>query len=205
MKKYAVSIALVAFAGSSNAFWGMGDITFDPTSYANAVKQFTEIQNLYKTAMNQLDNLKQIQSTIKEAQKTYETLSSGNLKDAMGYVDLNRNNTKTIKGMREELDKISNAGSGTISYIDKQKALISQLEAAAKLKSAAADNVKQASGNINPATAEKVAAQSTSAIAALLAADEERKLKAEYEKSKASKINDDAFKASMGIYKAIGR
>ena len=73
-------VALLATATPGFALFGMGDIVFDPTSYANLVKQFTTLQLQYNAIKNNLTHF----SAKQQWQAALTTLKNTNVKNLFG-------------------------------------------------------------------------------------------------------------------------
>jgi len=99
MKRLLAFVFALAVANPAHAFWGVGDITFDPTSYAQLTKQYQQAVELYNNAKKQLDGLVSIEKTIKDAQRAYETLASTNLKTVASGFSLNSGEQQNCCGL----------------------------------------------------------------------------------------------------------
>jgi type IV secretion system protein TrbJ len=75
-----VGAAVLATATPGFALFGLGDIVFDPTSYANLVKQFTTLQMQYNTIKNNLTHF----SVKQQWQAVFTTLKNTNVKNLFG-------------------------------------------------------------------------------------------------------------------------
>src|SRR5208337_5297338 len=89
-------VALLATATPGFALFGMGDIVFDPTSYASLVKQFTTLQMQYNTIKNNLTHF----SAKQQWQTTLHTLENANVANMFGEtagirIALNTNSSST--------------------------------------------------------------------------------------------------------------
>src|SRR5208337_2407255 len=73
-------VALLATATPGFALFGMGDIVFDPTSYANLVKQFTTLQMQYNTIKNNVTHF----SVKQQWQAALTALKNTNVKNLFG-------------------------------------------------------------------------------------------------------------------------
>jgi type IV secretion system protein TrbJ len=73
-------VVLLATATPGFALFGMGDIVFDPTSYANLVKQFTTLQLQYNAIKNNLTHF----SAKQQWQAVLTTLKNTNVKNLFG-------------------------------------------------------------------------------------------------------------------------
>jgi len=71
---------LLLTATPSFALFGIGDIVFDPTSYANLVQQFTTLQMQYNTIKNNLTHF----SAKQQWQAALTTLKNTNVKNLFG-------------------------------------------------------------------------------------------------------------------------
>jgi hypothetical protein len=147
MKRLIAFLLIAAVANPAHAFWGIGDVTFDPTSYGEIVKQYEQMVKMYETAKSQLDSLAKIEQTIKEAQQAYDTLASGDIKNVVAGMKLDTNNTKTAAGLRAELANMENHGTQSVSYVNYQLSMIGQLENLAALQKASSNNMQQSTGN----------------------------------------------------------
>lgn len=207
MKKTTLAVCIAAaFAVSpARAFWGIGDVTFDPTNYAEALKQLEEMKKLYNTAKQQVDNLVKIERTIRDAQEAYKLLASGDIKSAMGQLKVDPGNLKSAAGLRAELANLEGKGSQNAEYVKYQLSLIGQLENLQALQKASSTNAQQSTGQMNQATAATVTAQSTAALAALAASEERRRVQEEYERQKAAKQVVDSLDDAGSVYRAIGK
>jgi hypothetical protein len=205
MKRLITFVLIAAVANPAHAFWGIGDVTFDPTSYGEIVKQYEQMVKMYETAKSQLDSLARIEQTIKEAQQAYDTLASGDIKNVVAGMKLDTNNAKTAAGLRAELANMENHGTQSVSYVNYQMSMIGQLENLAALQKASSNNMQQSTGNPNAATSASITAQSTSTLAALAAAEELRRVQEDYQKQKAAKMVVDNLQDSTKLYGAIAK
>jgi hypothetical protein len=201
-------IAAVSFAAATSPAWalfGIGDITFDPTSYAELVKQYEQMVNLYKTAKGQLDNLVSIERTIKEAQQAYETLSSGNLRTLANTMKVDSYDGKSVAGLRSQVASMESSAGNAGSYVSYQMSLINKVESLGNLRKAAASNMTQSTDKVNQATTAAITAQSTSALAALAAAEEQRKVEEDFQRQQGGQAMLNTLTDSTKVYKAIGQ
>jgi hypothetical protein len=201
-----VAFILAAFAASpAHAIFGVGDLSFDPTNYAELVKQLDQMKKLYETAKTQVEGLMKIERTIKDAQQAYKIIASGDLKTAMGQLKVDPGNLKTAAGLRAELANLESKGTQNVEYVKYQLSLVGQLENLQALQKASSTNAQQSTGQMNVGTAAAVTAQSTATLAALAAAEEQRRVQEQYEKQKAAKQVVDGLDDASGLYKAIGK
>jgi hypothetical protein len=205
MKRLIAFVLIAAVANPAHAFWGIGDVTFDPTSYGEIVKQYEQMVKMYETAKSQLDSLAKIEQTIKEAQQAYDTLASGDIKNVVAGMKRDTNHTKTAAGLRAELANVENHGTQSVSYVNYQMSMIGQLENLAALQKASSNNMQQSAGKTNTVTSASITAQSTSTLAALAAAEELRRVQEDYQKQKAAMTVVDNLQDSTKLYGAIAK
>ena len=205
MKRLLAFVFALAVANPAHAFWGVGDITFDPTSYTQLTKQYQQAVELYNNAKKQLDGLVSIEKTIKDAQMAYETLASTNLKTVASGFSLNTGDSKTAAGLRAQLAGMENGTTQTAGYFSYQLSQLDQLENLALLQKASASNLKQAGGKINPTEAASITAQSSSTIAALAAVEAQRKQQEDIAKTAAAQAEINNLDNAKTVYKAMGQ
>ena len=205
MKRLLVFVFALAVANPAHAFLGVGDITFDPTSYTQLTKQYQQAVELYNNAKKQLDGLVSIEKTIKDAQMAYETLASTNLKTIASGFSLNSGDNKTAAGLRAQLAGMENGTTQTAGYISYQLSQLNQLENLALLQKATASNLKQSSSKINPSEAASITAQSSSTIAALAAVEAQRRQQEDIAKTAAAQAEINNLDNAKTVYKAMGQ
>ena len=205
MKRLLAFVFAAAVANPAHAFWGVGDITFDPTSYAQLTKQYEQAVELYNNAKKQLDGLVSIEKTIKDAQMAYDTLASTNLKTVASGFSLNSGDSKTAAGLRAQLAGMENGTTQTAGYLSYQLSQLNQLENLALLQKATASNLKQASGKINPTEAASITAQSSSTLAALAAVEAQRRQQEDIAKTAAAQAEINNLDNAKTVYKAMGK
>jgi chaperonin cofactor prefoldin len=184
---------------------GVGDITFDPTSYAQLTKQYQQAVELYNNAKKQLDGLASIEKTIKDAQMAYDTLASTNLKTVASGFSLNSGDSKTAAGLRAQLAGIENGTTQSAGYLSYQLSQLDQLDNLALLQKATASNLKQSGGKINPTEAASITAQSSSTIAALAAVEAQRRQQEDIAKTAAAQAEINNLDNAKTVYKAMGQ
>ena len=205
MKRLLAFVFALAVANPAHALLGVGDITFDPTSYAQLTKQYEQAVELYNNAKKQLDGLVSIEKTIKDAQRAYETLASTNLKTVASGFSLNSGDSKTAAGLRAQLAGMENGTTQTAGYISYQLSQLNQLDNLALLQKASASNLKQAGGKINPTEAASITAQSSSTIAALAAVEAQRRQQEDIAKTAAAQVEINNLDNAKTVYKAMGQ
>ncbi|MGC2048133.1 MAG: hypothetical protein WA635_05940 [Gallionella sp.] len=205
MNKFLIFIFSSMFVSPAHAFWGVGDITFDPTTYGEVSALYKQTKELYDTAKKQLDGLASIEKTIKDAQEAYDSLASTDLKQVVKGLKPGKDSGKTIGAMRAELERVENGVGQNAGYIRFQLSRITQLENLELLKKASAANTEQATGRMNTATAERITAQSAATLASLAAAEEQRRVQEDYAHAAAAKAVVDNLNNSNKVYEAMGK
>lgn len=205
MNKFLIFIFSAMFVSPAHAFWGVGDITFDPTTYGEVSALYKQTTELYDTAKKQLDGLASIEKTIKDAQQAYDSLANTDLKQVVKGLKPNKDSGKTIGAMRAELERVENGVGQNAGYIRFQLSRITQLENLELLKKASAANTEQATGKMNTATAERITAQSAATLASLAAAEEQRRVQEDYAHAAAAKATVTNLNNSRSVYEAMGK
>jgi DNA-binding ferritin-like protein len=205
MNKLLVFILATTAISPAHAFWGVGDITFDPTTYGEVSALYKQTTELYETAKKQLDGLASIEKTIREAQQAYESLANTDLKQVVKGLKPDKDSGKSIGALRAELERVGNGMGQNAGYIRFQLSRITQLENLELLKKASAANTEQATGKMNAATAERITAQSAATLASLAAAEEQRRVQEDYAHAAAAKAVVDNLNNSNKVYEAMGK
>lgn len=206
MKKLIVFVFAALVANPALAFLGIGDLTFDPTTYGEVAKQYEQAVKLYDTAKQQLDGLAKIEKTINDAQTAYETLGSMNLKSAAAGLTGNTNNIKSAAQLRAALANTESGVNRSAGYIQYQLYQLDQLDNLAKLQKAQAANAGQAAdGKPNAATSAAITAQASAATAALAAAAEQRRVQDDITRTAAAQSQIDNLNSSGKVYEAMGK
>jgi hypothetical protein len=170
------------------ALFGVGDVTFDPTTYAEVVKNTQQLVDLYHSAMQQLDRLSKMQQAMAEAGEAYDTVSNLNLHQMAKSLNpktymQNTNGKNQLQQMRSAIYNAGSAAQQDVSFVKGQMQRIQDLETMMGLQDAASENLSKASTDLDIRRSGQITAQSTSALAALAAANEQRQQQAEMAKS----------------------
>lgn len=200
------ALVVTLYQPPAQALFGVGDLSFDPTVYAELVSIYDQGKELFDTAKKQLSSLADIQKTINEANQAYESLVNMDLKKLSN--DLAPRGTdgssNRFAAMRSELDRIQSTAEGSVSYVQYQQQRLKNLESLELLQTASASNTERASSKTNAATSAQITAQSTSTLAALAAAEEQRRVEEDIGREHGRRIEKDAIISTGSIYKAIG-
>lgn len=205
MKRFAGVMLLSALALPAHAFWGMGDVTYDPTAVAEITKNLEEMKKIYQAARDQIDGLSKIERTIKDAQQAYETLSSGDLQSVVSGMQMDTGNVKSAADLRARFADMESKGGRAVNYMEYQLSLIDRLGDLGKLQKASASNLGQATNKSTVGTNSAITAQSTAALAALAAAEEQRNVEDELQRQKAEKNMQDDLAKSGKLYEALSK
>ena len=167
-----VSVALAFVSTPSFALWGVGDISFDPTTYGEVAKLYSQTKELYETTKKQLKTLDEVRTTLMEAKEGVEALQNFDLKktaQSLKGSGLDGKDNK-IGALRSEMSTLEGKLGGTSSYLQYQKQRIANLEKLDMLQGESAKNVDKASSKTSAEANSKITAQSTSILATLAAA-----------------------------------
>jgi hypothetical protein len=205
MKRLIVLLFFVATTNSAHALWGVGDISFDPTTYGAVIKQYEEMVKLYENAKSQLDKVVSMEKTIREAQEAYDTLSKFDLEQAAKGLMPGKNSTSSFAALRGQIANTEGKISQNSSFVKGNLVRIGQLENLEILKRASATNLSEASGKPNAATSAKITAQSTTTLAALAAMEEQRRTNEDIAHSESAKLETDNLINSKKVYEAMGK
>lgn len=158
----------------AHAFWGVGDVSFDPTSYGELVSIYSELQQAYLTLTRELTALQDIKDLTTRAQRTINTVRNKDYyalaaglapADALDSLDTTRAQIEALLGKDPR-------NSAVYEVELQQLAGIAQLK---KLQAATARNLGQSALDLSRRDSDRVTAQSTAALAALAAAEAQRR------------------------------
>lgn len=179
-RNFIVCLSVVHLFGISqvaNAFWGVGDITFDPTSYGQLISIYQQGVKMYKSSIETLDTMQNIKKTIEEAKSGVDELKNINLKK-MGtdLTSLNLKSSDKLNALRSHLYGLDGTLNGNSNFIQYQLQRVKNLETLAGLQEQSAKNLVKASDKTSADANTKLTAQNTAVIATLLAAEQQRKV-----------------------------
>lgn len=200
-------LTVLAFAlGTVRPVFAAGAITYDPAVYSQLTAMFTQMKEMYENAKKQLDTLSSVQSTIREAQEAYDSLANVDLKSfAEGFKPQNLAESKDkINALRADLARMESAGDRSVGFFQYQYGRLANLESLTTLQSVSSTNLARAAGKTNPATSAEITAQSTTALAALATADEQRRQQEDLAQENVRKAEQDVLFSTKDIYNAMG-
>ena len=202
-------LALIALPMNARAIFGVGDISFDPTVYAEIIKLYEQGKELYKSAMDQLDRLDKMQRTIAEAHQAYDRLVNVDVHKMAedlkpGKYMKYANSENRFRLMRAELSNLRDGIEGDVGFIQGQLGRIDALETLVGVQNAAAGNMQAAAKDLDDRRSNQITAQSTATLSALAAAEAQRHQQQDMalvqERAQQQAIVLDAVK----IYQALG-
>ena len=202
-------LALIALPMNARAIFGVGDISFDPTVYAEIIKLYEQGKELYKSAMDQLDRLDKMQRTIAEAHQAYDRLVNVDVHKMAedlkpGKYMKYTNGENRFRLMRAELSNLRDGIEGDVGFIQGQLGRIDALETLVGVQNAAAGNMQAAAKDLDDRRSNQITAQSTATLSALAAAEAQRHQQQDMalvqERAQQQAIVLDALK----IYQALG-
>jgi hypothetical protein len=201
--KHVTLIGALLLSQQSFAIMGAGDVTYDPAVHAELVSMFEQAKELYKNAKEQLDTIVKVESTIHQAYQAYESLKNFDLHDYFESLRLRKFNSAAA--LRGELSRIEGRVSGGINFVDYQLDQIGNLENLMYLQDAAQKNVRDASlASINQTSSSQITAQSTAALMALAASQEQRRIEADSQNAVNNQRTLDVLIDSSEVYEAMG-
>ena len=201
-----VTLIVTLYQPQAHALFGVGDLSFDPTVYAEIVSLYEQGKEIFDNAKKQLSSLADIQKTINEANQAYESLVNMDLKKLSNELTIRdtSGNSNRFAAMRSELDRIQSTAGGNASYIQYQQQRLKNLESLELVQSASASNTGRASDKTNAATSSQITAQSTSTLAALAASEEQRRVQEDMALAQSRKTEINNLQGTRNIYDAIG-
>ncbi len=185
------------------AFWGVGDVTFDPTTYGEVANLYKQTVDLWNTAKSSLNTLNQVRQTLNDAKAGVDALKNFNLKQTAGNLTGNGSADK-INALRAEMSNVEGGLSGSASYLNYQRQRITNLQNLEKLRGESAKNLSKASDTTSADANGKITAQSTSTMAALAAAESQRKEQQDMATARDAEQRRSLVGESSKIYDAIG-
>src|SRR5712692_3084651 len=164
MKNYHYVIILLLGLTSvpARAFWGIGDVTYDPSNYAQLTAVINQMKEAYQLAKKQLDTLADVQKTIQEGQQAYETIRNFDLeqiKNDLKPTAFNAGTKDKINALRADLSRLETNGQRDTDYYGYQFQRLKNMERLLALQDASAKNVGQSAKNIDPRASGQITAQ----------------------------------------------
>ena len=209
MKRRTLAVAgliVTLYQPPAYALFGVGDLSFDPTVYAEIVSLYDQGKEIFDNAKKQLSSLADIQKTINEANQAYESLVNMDLKKLSN--DLaprsTTGNDNRFAAMRSEIDRVQSTAGSSASYVQYQQQRLKNLESLDLVQTASASNTGRASDKTNAATSSQITAQSTSTLAALAASEEQRRVQEDMALAQSRKTEINNLQGTRSIYDAIG-
>jgi hypothetical protein len=194
---------------AAHALFGVGDITYDPTVYAEVLKLYEQGKELYKTTMDQLDRLDKMQRTITEAHQAYDRLVNLNLHKIAEDLKPGKymkydNSENRFRMMRAELSHLRYGVESNVDFVRGQLGRIDALETMVGMQDAAARNAQTAAKDLDARTSGQITAQSTATLSALAAAEEQRRQQQDMAQASEQQRQSDLLSDSANLYRAIG-
>ncbi len=205
----ALTFALLLGSAPAQAFWGIGDVVYNPTEYGQFAKTIQQGKQLYDASVKQLDNLASIEKSINDANQAYQNLRSLNLSQLWANLQPGglQGTTTPIATLRAEIENTQNGAAHDAAYVQYELEQLDQIDKLAAVQRAAAgDNhtVTAPGAAPNPAQSAQITAASTSALAALAASEERRRTERDSARAMAQQGEIDHFQDSS-VYDALGQ
>ena len=201
-----VFISSVIFSTRVYAVLGVADtaVVNDPQANGQFLTMIAQAKEMYQNAKAQLDGMVAIEKTIKEAQEAYEVLSKFELDKALKSLQ-GGGDLKSFAALRGSIANTEGKVTQNIGLVEGNKERLMQLDNLELIRSAAVKNGSQSSGKVNAITVARIAAQNSSMLLALAAAEAQRKVKEDSDKAKENKNNADNIVNAGELYRAIGK
>jgi len=200
-----VLLAVLALCGipRARAFWGIGDVSFDPTNYGELVSIYSELQQAYATLTNQLATLQDIKDLTTRAQQTYDSVRNKDYYALAGSLAgaATADSLQATRARIESLLDTDPVNSASYRIELQQLSGMAQLQ---RLQRAAARNVSQSSLDLNQRDSSQVTAQSTATLAALATAEAQHRSAQAAEQAQARIDAGNLVTGSGAIYRALG-
>ena len=180
-------------------------VVYDPSAYVQMLEMIKQAEEMYTTAKENLDKMVSIEKTMREAQAAYDTLSKLDLQQATKGLMPGKESDSSFAALRAQIANTEGKVNQNSNFVTGNLDRVRQLENLEILKRASVTNLGVVAGAPNAATSAKVAAQSSATLAALAAAEEQRRIKEEIERSQAAKLEKDNFTNSKKVYEAMGK
>lgn len=200
-----LALPLMCVPLRAGAVLGVGDLSFDPTVYGEISALYKQTVDLYKTAKEQLDGLVKIERTINDAKAAYDMLANTDIKRMFARILPDFSDAKSFAALRSEIARAEGEGIYAKEFVQFQHSRLAQLERLVLLKKATNKNLEDSAGRMSGAKAENITAQSTAALAALAATEQQRALEEELARTRDAKAIQDELRNAGRVYEAIGK
>lgn len=198
-------VVLMGSATPAHAVMGVGDITFDPTTYAEVAKMYSQMKQLWKTAQDQLKTLDEMQTAMIQAREGVEALQNMDLKKAaQDLIPGSGGGSNKIGDLRSRMSSFEGNVSGSVGYVGYQLQRIKDLEKLQALQDQSAKNLSKSSDKTSAEANSKITAQSTSVLATLAAAEAQRKKEEDLAAAQDLEVQKSMIGESHKIYNALG-
>ncbi len=163
--KIAVLVAATLTASNAQAFWGVGDVTYDPSNYGQQTLVLSQLADTYKTMMDSYNTMRSMEATLKQTSDDYELIRNMNLKDSVKRFDFSGIEHR-INYLTQDLGKVSDM-TDLSGYQKLQMDNINDLKRLQLMQQATEENVSTAAGGTSKQSADVITAQSTATLASL--------------------------------------
>ena len=200
-KKIALLVAATLMASNAQAFWGVGDVTYDPTSYSELVAILEQLQNTYDSTMNTYHSMSSMESTIKRTYDDYQQVRNLNLSQSVKHADF-RGIESRINNLHSDLATAQNLTDQS-GYQQSQLDNIKDLQRLQLMQQATDENASTAAAGIDKKGADVITAQSTAALASLAAEAASARRIEDINRTTAAKVQADAMSSPRSLIQAI--
>jgi uncharacterized protein YihD (DUF1040 family) len=201
-------VLIATFAGCTSpaqAFLGFGDVVFDATSYGELASIYDQGTQMLQSYDKQLSTMHQLQEDIKKANQVFDHVANTHLKQYTQMLPGESGTASQYKALMDDILREQKMAGTDSTFINAQNARLKNMQALDLLKQASTQNTERASGKTNQQTSTQITAQSTAALAALAASEEQRRQLDEYRRSQSGRNENDQLRGTGNYYRQLER
>ena len=200
-KKIALLVAATLTASNAQAFWGVGDVTYDPSSYSELLSIFGQLEQTYQTTMDTYRTMSDMEATLRRTYADYEEVRNINLSQSVKHFNFRGIETR-ISDLGHDLTKVQGMAD-LDGYQQSQLDNIGDLKRLQQVQQATDDNASTAAAGISKKGADVITAQSTAALASFAAETASDRRIEDINRNTAAKIQADSMSSPRSLIQAI--
>ena len=211
MKQLVISFLLIISSlhvNAAHAVAGVGDITFDPTTYGAVYDSYEVAKKAYQNAQSMLKKVSDTNKTINDAYKSYDKIKNFDFKRSVNALKFNRtknaNGVDKIDALRSDLSRSWSTTHSDGNFLKYNTQRINDLEELITIQDVSAKNANDANKDIGQKESARITAQSAASIAALQAAREQRDQQEAIRRDMRADYDRKILYDTKNIYRAIG-
>lgn len=211
MKQLVISFLLIISSlhiNTAHAVAGVGDITFDPTTYGAVYDSYEVAKKAYQNAQSMLKKVSDTNKTINDAYKSYDKIKNFDFKRSVNALKFNRtknaNGVDKIDALRSDLSRSWSTTHSDGNFLKYNTQRINDLEELITIQDVSAKNANDANKDIGQKESARITAQSAASIAALQAAREQRDQQEAIRRDMRADYDRKILYDTKNIYRAIG-